>query len=163
MRVSMSLATLAACALVSGCGGGDQDDAAPAAAPAPEKPAVSDEAKLARVAALPAPYDQADLENGRRKFGLCRSCHTLKEDGPKMTGPHLDHLFGRKAGEHEHFRYSDALAATDITWNAASLDAWIENPRAMVPGTKMAFAGLKNPQDRIDLVGYLKAETGDAD
>jgi len=133
------------------------------AVPAPAKPAVSDAEKLARVAALPAPYNTADLENGRRKYGLCRSCHTLAEDGPRMTGPHLDDLFGRKAGTHEHFRYSEALAASNITWDAASLDAWIENPRAMVPGTKMAFVGLKDPQDRIDLVGYLRAETEDAD
>lgn len=161
MRVSIPLAALAACVLVSGCGGGDGDEAAPA----PAKPAVSEAEKLARVAALPAPYNEADLENGRRKYGLCRSCHTLSDDGPKMTGPHLDELFGRKAGTHhgDHYKYSEALAGSGIVWDAASLDAWIENPREMAPGTKMAFAGLKDPQDRIDLVGYLKAETGDDD
>ncbi len=164
MRVLLPIAALAACALLSGCGnGGDQGEAEHAAAP--EKPAVSDAEKLARVASLPAPYNTADLENGKRKFGLCRSCHTLSEDGPKMTGPHLDELFGRKAGSHDehHFQYSDALKASGITWDAPTLDKWIESPRTLVPGTKMSFAGLKDPKARIDLIGYLKAEAGDAD
>ena len=161
MRSSIPLAVLLACALVAGCGDrGDVEDDTPK----PPKPRVSEAEKLARVAALPAPYDTADLENGRRKYALCRSCHVLDDDGPRMTGPHLEELFGREAGgEDDDYRYSEALAKSGITWDAASLDSWIENPRAMVPGNKMAFAGIKSPQDRIDIIGYLMAEAGEED
>ena len=110
----------------------------------------------------PLSYNTADIANGQRRFATCRSCHTLTEGGASMTGPNLHGLFGRKAATHGTYKYSDALKASGITWDAASLDKWIENPREVVPGTKMAFAGIKTPKDRIDLIGYLMAETGAA-
>lgn len=162
MRLTIP-AALFACAVLTACGGGgDSGTEAAQQAEAP-KPEATDAEKLARVASLPAPYNTADLENGRRKFGMCRSCHTLDEHGPKMTGPHLDELFGRRAGTHDDYNYSEALKQSGIVWDAAALDQWIESPRAMVPGTKMSFAGLKDPKDRIDVIGYLKAEAGDED
>ena len=114
------------------------------------------------MASLPAPYNSADLNNGQSKFALCRSCHTITPGGPNMTGPNLHGLFGRKAGSHPGFNYSDDLKTSGITWDAASLDKWIEGPRAVVPDTKMAFAGIKNPKDRADLIRYLKVTAGDA-
>ena len=150
----LATASLAALLMLSACG--DGGDTAPEQAAAP----VNDAEKQARLASLPAPYNTADLANGQRRFATCRSCHTLTEGGASMTGPNLHGLFGRKAATHGTYKYSDALKASGITWDAASLDKWIENPREVVPGTKMAFAGIKDPKDRADLVGYLAVETG---
>ncbi|HEY2483441.1 MAG TPA: cytochrome c family protein, partial [Caulobacteraceae bacterium] len=73
--------------------------------------------------------------------------------------PDLYAVFGRKAGTSPGFAYSDGLKALGITWDAASLDKWIANPRAMVPGTKMTYIGLSDPKDRTDLIAYLKTVT----
>ena len=75
-----------------------------------------------------------------------------------MTGPSLAHLWGRKAGTAEGFqRYSDALKSSDITWNAQTLDKWLTDPAALVPGNAMAFAGVRSAPVRQDLIAYLKA------
>lgn len=155
----LAAAPIAALLMLSACGdGGDTAAPDPAATAAPTP--VSDAEKQARLASLPAPYNTADLANGQRKFAMCRSCHTLTENGASMTGPNLHELIGRKAGHEGEYKYSEALKASGITWDVASLDRWIENPRGVVPGTKMAYAGLKTQKDRIDLIGYLAAEAG---
>jgi len=171
MRLATSTALIFVCAVsLSACGkGGDTDTqtstsaanttaSTETSAPAP----VSDADKQKLLASLPAPYNAADLNNGQSKFAACRSCHTITPGGPNMTGPNLHGLFGRKAGSHPDFNYSEGLKTSGITWDAAQLDKWIENPRQVVPGTKMSFAGLKNPKDRADLIGYLKVNAGDA-
>jgi len=159
MRAQILTALLLA-ATLSACGGGGDNTASGSGASAPAP--VSDADKLKLLASLPAPYNTADIANGQSKFAQCRSCHTIAPDGANMSGPNLHGLFGRKVGTHEGFKYSDALKASGITWDATSLDPWVESPRTHVPGTKMVFAGLKNPKDRIDLIGYLKTEAGDA-
>lgn len=143
------------CLTLAACGGGGENEAK-APGPAP----VSDAAKQAILAALPAPYNTADLQNGQRKFAVCRSCHTLTEGGSDMTGPNLHGLFGRAAATHGTYKYSDKLKAAGITWTPETLDPWIASPRTVVPGTKMAFAGVSEAKDRVDLIGYLAAETG---
>ena len=153
MRLAASFAALL---MLSACGDGGDKSAAP------QKPQLSDAQKQEIVAALPAPYNTADLKSGQAKFGTCRSCHTLTEGGAKMTGPNLYGVFGHKAGQHGDFKHSEALAGSGLTWDAPTLDKWIEDPRAMVPGTKMAFAGIKDPKARIDLIGYLAVEAGSA-
>lgn len=123
-------------------------------------PAVSPEEKQKLLAALPAPYNTADLANGEAKFGLCRSCHTIAPGGANMTGPNLHGVFGRKAASVESFKYSDALKNANIVWDGPHLDQWLAKPMDYLPGTKMAFAGLNNPKDRTDLIAYLMVETG---
>lgn len=140
---------------LSACGG--DDVAAPAAAKA--EPLTNAE-KAMLLASLPAPYNQADLENGRRAFARCRSCHTLTEGGPNMTGPNLWGVFGRQAGSHPRYNYSNALSSAGFAWDAERLDHWLENPRSFLPGNKMSFAGLPDETDRRDLVAFLKVETG---
>jgi cytochrome c len=127
--------------------------AAPAAAPTPEQ-------MKAIQAALPAPYNTADLDNGAAKFALCSSCHTLSEGGPVMTGPNLWHILGEKAGVREGYKFSDPMKAAGFTWDAAHLDTWITDPKVMIPGTKMTFAGMKDPKDRTDVIAYLMVQTG---
>lgn len=128
------------------------------AVPAASEPNDHEKAEL--VAALPAPYNTGDLENGKRKFAMCRSCHTINQGGPNMTGPNLYGLFGRKAGSIEGFAYSDAVKSAGFVWEAKHLDQWLADPRGFMPGTKMSFMGIKDPKDRIDVIAYLKVETG---
>jgi cytochrome c len=161
-RVLVSMLALAgAAALLAGCGkpqsGSDQAAAPtePASAPAEATP----EQAKAIVATLPAPYNAADLDNGKLKFAICRSCHTTAQGGPNMTGPNLYGVFGRKAGSLDGFSYSDGLKATGIVWDAAHIDTWITDPRAVVPTTKMTYFGLKDAKDRVDVVAYLKVQT----
>ncbi len=152
-----ALITLAALAL-TGCGqGSDQSPGAPAA---PPRPAPTAAEKAALLAALPAPYNSADLENGRRAFARCRSCHTISEGGPNMTGPNLYGVFGRQTGVHPGFNYSAAMKEADFVWDGERLDDWLENPRTFLKGTKMSFAGIPDAADRRDVVAFLKVETG---
>jgi len=139
---------------------GQQGDGAAASGPQTPPPPPSEAEQQALLAALPAPYNTADLEDGRRQFGLCRSCHTVVEGGPNMTGPNLHGVFGRPAGAVEGYRYSDALQNADFVWDAERLDAWLANPRTYLPGNRMTFVGLDDPKKRIDLIAYLKVESG---
>lgn len=153
-------ALLLAALILSGCGEGGDRAAAPAA-PSPEPVQLTEAERQARLASLPPPYNTADLENGRRRFGTCRSCHTITQGGPNMTGPNLYGVFGRRAGSHPDFAYSEALVNTGWTWDPARLDGWLADPRGYLPGTKMSFAGLKDAEDRRDLIAYLMVETGE--
>ncbi|GHC91099.1 c-type cytochrome [Novosphingobium pokkalii] len=89
-------------------------------------------------------------------WARCAVCHDATKGGPNKIGPNLYGVVGKKAGTHAAgFKYSDGLKKSGLTWNAATLDKWIENPRALVPNTMMAFPGLKDPAKRAELVGYL--------
>jgi cytochrome c len=162
MRHALMLSVLGSCALLAGCGqGGGGDKAAEsstAAAPAAPEPTAAE--KQAALASLPAPYNTADIDNGKMKFAMCRSCHTIVPGGANLTGPNLHGVFGRKAGALENYKYSDAVKNAGFVWDAEHLDKWLAEPRTFLPGTKMSFAGLKAEKDRIDLIAYLKLETG---
>lgn len=141
---------------LASCGQGESDAAAPAA---PARPAPTDAERAALLAALPAPWDQADLDNGRRVFARCRSCHTITEGGPNMTGPNLHGVFGRQAGGLAGYNYSTALKEAGFVWDGEQLDHWLENPRTFLKGTKMSFAGIPDAEDRRDVIAFLKVET----
>ena len=156
-RLALAAILVLPLALV-GCGDGGGD--APQSAPAKPPRVLTDGEKAELLAALPAPYDQGDLENGRRAFTRCRACHTLGEGGADMTGPNLYGVFGRKAGERPRYNYSNAMRTADFTWDAAALDHWLQNPRTFLPGNKMTFPGLPDATDRRDVIAFLKVETG---
>ena len=99
-----------------------------------------------------------DPAKGERVFVRCKACHVV-EDATSRIGPHLVGLFGRKAGSVEGFAYSDAMKNADIVWDEATLDAYLADPRGYIPGNKRAFPGLRNENERADVVAYLKEAT----
>lgn len=88
-------------------------------------------------------------------FLMCASCHQV-EPGRHAVGPSLAGVFGAKAGHAQGYAYSPAMKDSGLTWDEATLDKYLESPRETVPGTKMAYAGMKNPQQREQLIAYLK-------
>lgn len=98
----------------------------------------------------------ADAEAGARVFRTqCGACHVV-EEGKNRVGPSMFGIFGRKSGQVEGFKYSAANKAADLTWDAETLETYLTNPRAVVPGTTMTFVGVKNPTQRADLIAYLQ-------
>ena len=100
-----------------------------------------------------------DAAAGADVFKKCRACHDVGPDAGNKVGPILNGLFGRKSGTIAGFAYSDAnkeAGAKGLVWDEAQFLKYIEDPRGFMPGNKMAFAGVKDPQDRADLVAYLK-------
>src|SRR5919205_312728 len=108
-------------------------------------------------AVLSAASAQAqDAAAGERVFAQCRACHQVGDNAKNAVGPVLNGLFGRKAGSVEGYSYSAANKNSGITWDEATFREYIKDPKAKIPGTKMAFAGLKDEQRVTDLVAYLK-------
>lgn len=168
--------------LLAACGGsGDSGSApaAPAAAPPPaEAPAVE-----APAAETPAPAEAetvvatetpaatpaagatgfaaytGDPVKGKRVFAQCMTCHVVQE-GRNNVGPSLYGIVGRESGTIAGFKYSAANQNSDIIWTEENLFDYLENPAVYIPGTIMAFPGLRNPQDRADVIAYLKSVPG---
>lgn len=165
MRLMTRLAMASAIfAFTAACGESAQDTPAPAG-PQPqthgEAPAstASPEEVQAILASLGEPYASANLDNGRRLFRRCASCHTLGDGDRHLVGPNLHGMFGRQVGGAEGFRFSRALEEADFVWTKAELDEWLANPRTYLPGNRMSFAGLRNESDRNDLIAFLAVET----
>lgn len=99
-----------------------------------------------------------DPQHGAQIYQRCLACHSLEynRSGPRHCG-----LFGRRAGTLSGYTYSRAMKASGISWDDWSLDRFLENPLKTLPGTKMAYAGVKDPQERADLIAYLKQATRD--
>ncbi|HEY6334520.1 MAG TPA: cytochrome c family protein [Alphaproteobacteria bacterium] len=97
----------------------------------------------------------ADVDKGKEVFKKCALCHT-NEAGKNKIGPSLFGIVGRHSASIANFNYSDAMKKFDKTWDRATLDTYLTNPRQVVPGTKMIFAGLKEKADRDALIDYLE-------
>lgn len=100
-----------------------------------------------------------DADNGAEVFKRCRACHDVGPTAKNKVGPVLNGIVGRKAGTIDGFNYSDAnkkAGAEGWVWTEEKMMEYLLNPRAAMPGNKMAYAGLKDEQDRKDLVAYLK-------
>ena len=176
---TMRFGTLAACAAalaLTACGKkADEQTAAPAettaatgtetaAAPAGGAPAA------APAAAAPAPDNTdtlsgakfasftGDAAKGKTAFIQCQTCHAV-EAGVNKIGPSLAGIVGRQAGTVPNYTYSAANKNSGITWSEAKLFQYLENPQRVVPGTKMAFAGIPDDQKRADVIAYLKTNS----
>jgi cytochrome c len=103
----------------------------------------------------------ADADMGKRQFIVCQACHSTLPGGPNKVGPNLYGIIGSDAAQVDGFFYSAALTESGIVWDAAALDQWLESPAAMVPGTTMVFAGLRDPKQRANLIAYLQKVTSD--
>jgi cytochrome c len=99
-----------------------------------------------------------DPARGEARFQECAACHKL-DAGSNGVGPSLHGIFERKAGELADFRYSPALRRSGIVWSPQTLDAYLADPQALVPGNRMPYAGMADPQGRADLIAYLSTMT----
>lgn len=101
-----------------------------------------------------------DAEAGKAIFGQCAGCHAVGPDADNGVGPHLNGLFGRKAAAIEGFPYSEGMkraGADGLVWTRDTLDAYLENPRILVSGSRMSFPGLNLKADRDNLLAYLRS------
>jgi cytochrome c len=117
---------------------------------------------LAAVLILATPREGAaagDPEAGAQAFQVCAACHTL-EPGVHRTGPSLAEVFGREAGTAEGFhRYSEALRSADLVWREDTLNGFLADPQAFLPGNRMTFRGINDAKARADLIAYLQTAT----
>jgi cytochrome c len=161
------LGLIALSAALAACGGKKEEAAAPAAeAPAAEAaaPAAGEAAGGAATKVAADATDtldgtkfadmKGDAAAGEKVFAQCKTCHVI-DAGVNRIGPSLHAVVGRKAGEIAGFSYSAANKESGITWTAEKLYQYLEKPARVVPGTKMAFAGLAKGQDRADVIAYL--------
>ena len=110
----------------------------------------------------PAVAQEGNPEEGAEVFKKCRACHDVGPEAKNKVGPVLNDIVGRKAGTIEGFAYSEAnktAGGKGLTWTEDVLLKYLENPLTFMQGTKMAFAGLKDEQDRKDLIAFLKKHT----
>ncbi|AUH34414.1 c-type cytochrome [Paracoccus tegillarcae] len=98
----------------------------------------------------------ADVAAGEKDFGKCKACHKL--DGSDGVGPHLNGVVGRAVASIGGFAYSDGMVEHGGDWTHDALQEFLADPKGVVSGTKMSFAGLKDPQDRADLIAYLETQ-----
>jgi len=125
--------------------------AAQAQAPAPDDTTTMTGATLAQFTGNP--------QAGQAVFAQCRACH-VTDPGVNRIGPSLHGIVGRQAGTVPGYQYSPANANSGITWTPEKLFQYLENPQRVVPGTKMAFAGIRDPQQRADLIAWLGTQGG---
>ena len=106
---------------------------------------------------------EGNAEHGKAVFNQCKICHAVGPGAKAGVGPEQNNLVGSVAGSRPGFNYSPAMkeaGAKGLAWNEETISKFIENPKTVVPGTKMVFPGLKNAQDRADVIAYLKTQTG---
>jgi cytochrome c len=112
---------------------------------------------LAFLAAATAAQAAGDPKAGADVFRRCAMCHTVDKGGSNGLGPNLFGVVGRKAGTLNDFQYSGKLKASGITWTPDNLTKWVARPAALVPGTKMSFAGLSSKSQQVNVVAYLQS------
>ena len=99
--------------------------------------------------------DDIDLAAGKSSFNKCLACHAIGEGAKNKVGPELNGLDGRKSGTAPDYNYSEANKGSGITWNEAQFKEYIKDPKAKIPGTKMAFAGIKSQNEINNLWAYV--------
>lgn len=130
---------------LAACGGSEQA----------ETPATDAETATETTEAAPAATTES---SGEKSFAKCTACHKVEKGAPNGVGPNLHGIVGRAVASAEGFAYSPAMKAKGGNWDEATLDTYLENPRKVVPGTKMAFAGINNAEERKALIAWLKEQ-----
>lgn len=129
----------------------------PATAPAPAVQQAVEQAVEQAVATAAPTMGDGDVTAGSKTFRKkCLGCHTAGKDDANRTGPNLWGIVGKAKGASEGYRYSKNMNALGGVWSEEEISAFIAGPRTFLPDTKMTFAGLKNEQDRVDVLAYLK-------
>jgi len=154
---SKTLILTAAVVLLAACGQ-QQQPAADKAQDAAAGAAAATDAAVEK-ADLTTMIANADVKQGERTYLQCRACHSLEQGGINKVGPNLFGVFDKPAGGAEGFNYSEQLLAAGVTWDVATMDKWLERPSAMVPGNRMVFVGIRDPQQRANLIAYLQQAT----
>jgi cytochrome c len=101
-------------------------------------------------------HADGDPEKGAKVFKQCKACHRIGPGAQALVGPPLNGIVGAKAAEVPGYAFSDALKNSGLTFDEATLTKWLRNPRELVPGNRMAFAGLKKDDDIANVIAYLK-------
>jgi cytochrome c len=139
-----ALIALSVLALLTGCSDPKHEQRLRAAGPNPT---------------LDALLKVADAGAGERRFGQCMACHTVAAGAPDMAGPNLHAIYGKPMGRNRPgYGYSAALRDAKGTWDAPTLDAWMQRPQKVVSGTAMMFSGVSDPLDRADIIAYLRTQ-----
>lgn len=175
MKLAPKSAALVAPVLfaLAACGGGSEEAAAPDtdATPAMAETAVPADAATPGAAETPAPAATPSetptptptptatpttaAVTEPAAFAPCKACHSV-EPGENGIGPTLAGIWNDKAAVVPGFEFSDAMKNSGLTWNQATLDRYLTDPRGVVPGTKMAFGGVKDAAKRQEIINYLK-------
>jgi len=163
MRTTNALAALCLAAFsLAACSGKKTEDSSTTQTTIPATESAANTTSPPENAAAAAPVAYASLTgdavHGKTIFLQCGVCHTI-DPGVNKIGPSLHAIIGRHSGEIPGFAYSAANKNSGIEWSEEELFKYLEAPQKVVPGTKMAFAGLKKPQDRADVIAYLKSAT----
>ena len=166
MKTVRWMGVVCAAGLVAACGGGAPEEASTDETAEVEAPAGDTTAEAPADAGAPAADNTetvdgtvlanftGDAAAGAEVFKQCMACHVV-EPGQNRTGPTLAGIIGRAAGTVPGYSYTPANANSGITWTPEKMFQYLENPMRVIPGTKMAFAGLKDAQDRADVIAYL--------
>jgi cytochrome c len=156
---ALPFAALLAAGMTAACGGANKPAETPAATTATE--AVVNQAPAEAVPAEVKAISYASLTGNAAKgevvFGQCKACH-VAEAGKNRIGPSLWAVVGRTSGRIADFNYSKANKDSGVIWTEDVLYKYLEAPQKFLPGTRMAFGGLKKPQDRADVIAYLKTK-----
>lgn len=162
MKKRIWIALAAAGALTAAC---SQDPSATGdnRPPALTAATLGDQAILTNADYLRADsYANADPTRGEGQAQICRACHSFDKGGATMIGPNLYGMFGKPAGFHSEYDYSQALKSADFRWTPRALDAWLAEPAKFLPGNRMSFLGVADPANRRDLIAYLLRVTDDS-
>jgi cytochrome c2 len=134
----------------------DPDELVAAVEEAAPEQAAPEQATPAADAGVGVLLAQADVDAGAKSARKCAACHSFEEGGANKIGPPLWGVIGRDVAALD-FAYSDALSEKEGAWDYQALDAFLAEPREWAPGTKMAFAGIREPEERADVILYLRS------
>ena len=124
---------------------------------APETNGIPSGAPQSVLVPIGPSLSKASLEEGKKQFKKCKSCHTVSKSGKHKIGPALWDIIGREMGSLATYKYSKALKHKEGNWNYEELNAFLANPKNYIKGTKMVFSGIKNMNDRANLIFYLRS------